>query len=671
MPRTTPSGSPAAPGAQPASPPPREVPLVEKKWETLANTDVSEAGKIALGIAPEKWKHAETDNFILHYRRVTEAQKVAREVEYDLWFVATTLGATKDRYTRKSHVYVFEDDDEWKEYLSKTEAPSWAASFAKGDELFLNVRRAADTGRFNSSTLPHETTHAVVARLFPGKRWPLWLSEGFAEYMGGASIAARKGQTVKRYQANLSMAEMPLTTMESLRQYPPDEESVAQLYQTSEKFVRFLMNEPPKGPHRAVHRRDPRGQADAGGGARGVCRQVQGLVGLHEEIRALHEVMPAAKSKAATAAQVHAVLGSDDAEVKRAARDLAVQLTPAAGGDFGCDIIDGAVQLADDAATRIHSAIEALLTFPFFGGEKLVWLKSATFLADDQLGRSQAVLEALEKLAATLQGGVPESTRFLLSAVGVDKRRSFYKTLTKLAKVTVLDKLDTSKSGWEEAAAAMVRELAGERGLTLSSEAEELFVMFTGGERRVVESELEKLDLYLGAARRSGTGDDVRLVVPVSREGSVFELGNAIAERNRRRALALLDQLLFQGESAIGIMYARHSHGAQSPARPGPHEAPPAQPPGAAVLLWQDAREAARGSHRAPATQKGRHAQRLPARSRCRARAPLPGGRIARGARRLPRGKHPARDFGPGAAGGAEPVAGEGDRPTVRRNAGL
>lgn len=246
LPRTTPSGSPAAPGAQPANPPPREVPLVEKKWEALANTDVSDVGKIALGIAPEKWKHAETDNFILHYRRVTEAQKVAREVEYDLWFVATTLGATKDRYTRKSHVYVFEDDDEWKEYLARTEAPSWAASFAKGDELFLNVRRAADTGRFNSSTLAHETTHAVVARLFPGKRWPLWLSEGFAEYMGGASIAARKGQTVKRYQANLSMAEMPLTTMESLRQYPPDEESVAQLYQTSEKFVRFLMNELPK-----------------------------------------------------------------------------------------------------------------------------------------------------------------------------------------------------------------------------------------------------------------------------------------------------------------------------------------------------------------------------------------------------------------------------------------
>jgi DNA polymerase III subunit delta len=264
--------------------------------------------------------------------------------------------------------------------------------------------------------------------------------------------------------------------------------------------------------------------------------------------------MPAAKTKAAT--HVHAIVGSDEVEVKRAARDLAAQLTPAEGGDFGCDIIDGAVQYVDDAAARIHSTIEALLTFPFFGGEKLVWLKSASFLADDPVGRSQTVLDALEKLTATLQGGVPESTRFLLSAVGVDKRRSFYKTLGKLAKVTVFDKLDASKAGWEEDAAALVRDLASERGLVLSGEAEELFVLFTGGERRVIENELDKLDLYLGAARRSVTGEDVRLLVPLSRAGIVFELGNAIAERNLARALSLLDQLLFQGETPIGIMYA-------------------------------------------------------------------------------------------------------------------
>ena len=264
--------------------------------------------------------------------------------------------------------------------------------------------------------------------------------------------------------------------------------------------------------------------------------------------------MAAAKTKAQT--QIHAILGSDDSEVKRAARDLAVRLTPEGGGDFACDTIDGAVQYADEAATRIHAAIEALLTFPFFGGEKLVWLKSVNFLADDQLGRSQAVIEALEKLAETLTGGVPESTRFLLSAVGVDKRRTFYKTLTKLAKVEVFDKVDAGKAGWEEEAAEVVDAMARKRSLSFSADARELFVLLTGGERRVIENELEKIDLYLGPDRRAVAIDDVRLLVPLSRAGIVFEIGNAIAERDLSRALGVLDQLLFQGETPIGIMYA-------------------------------------------------------------------------------------------------------------------
>jgi DNA polymerase-3 subunit delta len=262
--------------------------------------------------------------------------------------------------------------------------------------------------------------------------------------------------------------------------------------------------------------------------------------------------MAVAKSKAL--AQICAVVGSDESEVKRVARARADELTPAGGGDFACDIIDGVADNADAAAGRIHQAIEALLTFPFFGGEKLVWLKSATFLADDQTGRAQAVTDALEKLAETLGGGLPASTRFLLSAVGVDKRRTFYKALGKLGKVEVFDKVDAGKSGWEEAAAEIVEQSARERGLRLSADALELFTLLTGGERRLIENELEKIDLYLGAARREVNAEDVRLLVPLSREGIVFELGNALAERDLNRALSLLDQLLFQGETAIGIL---------------------------------------------------------------------------------------------------------------------
>jgi len=260
--------------------------------------------------------------------------------------------------------------------------------------------------------------------------------------------------------------------------------------------------------------------------------------------------MAATKSKTST--QIYAVLGSDESEVKRVAKELAAQLTP--GGDFGCDMIDGMASNSDDASGKIHQTIEALLTFPFFGGEKLVWLKNANFLADDVMGRSAAVVDALEKLSEVLNAGLPESVRFLLSAGSADKRRTFYKVITKLAKVEVFDKLDPSKSGWEEEASIMVRELAGGFGLGFDSEGLDCFTLFTGGDRRLIATELEKLDLYLGSSRREITAADVRLLVPMSRAGIIWELGSAISERNVQRALELLEQLLFQGESAIGIL---------------------------------------------------------------------------------------------------------------------
>ena len=81
-----------------------------------------------------------------------------------------------------------------------------------------------------------------------------------------------------------------------------------------------------------------------------------------------------------------------------------------------------------------------------------------------------------------------------------------------------------------------------------------MFTLSTGGDRRVMENELEKLDLYLGPERREVTADDVRELVPLSRAGIVFELGNALAARDLNHSLAILDQLLFQGETPIGIL---------------------------------------------------------------------------------------------------------------------
>ncbi len=248
--------------------------------------------------------------------------------------------------------------------------------------------------------------------------------------------------------------------------------------------------------------------------------------------RAMEMAVSKTKAKTATA-NIHAVVGSDEAEVKHVAAELAVKLTPPGAGDFGLEIIDAAADNVDQAAARIRSTIEALQTLPFFGSTKLVWLKNANFLGDDQKARSAAVQSALEELSELLDRSIGSEITFLISATEVDKRRGFYKTLTKRAEI--------------------VQQRAKKRKLQFDADALDLFVLLTGGDTRQIDNELEKLDTFLGKDRVVGL-ELVRELVPLSRTGVIFELSNALAARDLELALTLVRRLLDHGESAVGIL---------------------------------------------------------------------------------------------------------------------
>ncbi len=299
--------------------------------------------------------------------------------------------------------------------------------------------------------------------------------------------------------------------------------------------------------------------------------------------RAMKPAMPKTKAKTPSA-NIHAVVGSDEAEVKRVATELATNLTPSGAGDFGLEVIDGAADNAEQAAARIRSTIEALQTFPFFGSTKVVWLKNANFLGDDPKARSTAVQSALEELSELLDGGFDSGVTFLISATEVDKRRAFYKMLVKRAELQVFDRLDSGRAGWEEEATEIVRLRAKKQKLEFDDDALDLFVLLTGGDTRQIENELEKIDTYcsagVGPVGQAGvppakskavdktpchtpktatprvTVDLVRELVPLSRAGIIFELSNALAVRDLELALTLVRRLLDQGESAIGILLA-------------------------------------------------------------------------------------------------------------------
>jgi DNA polymerase III subunit delta len=263
-----------------------------------------------------------------------------------------------------------------------------------------------------------------------------------------------------------------------------------------------------------------------------------------------------AKEKAQNRGNFHAVVGSDEGLVREKALILYNQLTGGEDDGFTHETIDGIADNSESAYEICSSTVQALLTIPMFGGDKVVWLRNANFLADNVTGRSQRTEAGVESLRSTLEKGIPNGVQFLLTAQGVDKRRSFWKYIVQAANVQVYDRIDTSRDDWQDQVASLVTKRARELGLSFEPDALALFVMLAGEQSQQIGNELEKLDLYLGTERREVTEDDVRVLVPLSRAAVVFEIGKAIQLGNATRAIQLIDEQLEADESAIGIMRA-------------------------------------------------------------------------------------------------------------------
>ena len=105
------------------------------------------------------------------------------------------------------------------------------------------------------------------------------------------------------------------------------------------------------------------------------------------------------------------VAGTDEGLVKERALELYRDLTGGVDDGFTHETIDGVADNSDKAYDICGSTIQALQTLPMFGGDKVVWLRNASFLADDVTGRSERTLSGVEALRAVLEAGLPAGVR--------------------------------------------------------------------------------------------------------------------------------------------------------------------------------------------------------------------------------------------------------------------
>jgi hypothetical protein len=213
--------------------------LPEIEFSQLSQRDPNPLGEKALAIHPEQWKHAETEHFIYHFVHTYVATPISVEAEFHYRVVAKEIEREQSAGDTKSHIYIFEQPEQWRQFQTLGELEPWTGGIHSAGSLFV-VRNPAY--KFTNNSLGHEIVHLVLHRFYPDGI-PCWLDEGLAQYVSKgahASYQRARGYIAKPHSEAIAAQDfIPLPTLVAMTHPPSDR--VETFYDESERLVRFLV----------------------------------------------------------------------------------------------------------------------------------------------------------------------------------------------------------------------------------------------------------------------------------------------------------------------------------------------------------------------------------------------------------------------------------------------
>src|SRR6266581_4559842 len=253
------------------------------------------------------------------------------------------------------------------------------------------------------------------------------------------------------------------------------------------------------------------------------------------------------RAAATNTAPVVLIYGEDDFAVKERARQIYPKWCEELGG-MDHETIDAQVSNSGEALKALGRLREALQTLPFFGSGKAVWLQNCNFLGDDRTASAEAVTESLAELSQELKKFAWGNVRLLISAGKVDKRKTFYKTLEKVGSVEAFNALSVDDKDWAATAETWASTALQARKKEMADSALAELVNNLGPNHRLIESEIEKLCLFVGDRPEIGL-TDVETIVAHNKQARAFALGDALGDRDLLRLLRTLDEELWEMKS--------------------------------------------------------------------------------------------------------------------------
>lgn len=140
-----------------------------------------------------------------------------------------------------------------------------------------------------------------------------------------------------------------------------------------------------------------------------------------------------------------------------------------------------------------------------------------------------------------------ESTIILMVGSKLDNRTAIAKSIKSKGMVVEFKPLyDNQVAGW-------IKNHIKNFGKKITDAAAQLIAECTGNSMREIHNELEKLTIYVDSKKMIDE-EDVNSVVGVSKAFNVFSLQKAIGEKDISKAVTIIENMLNNGESALGTI---------------------------------------------------------------------------------------------------------------------
>jgi len=186
------------------------------------------------------------------------------------------------------------------------------------------------------------------------------------------------------------------------------------------------------------------------------------------------------------------------------------------------------------------------------GEDRSRWLPRMVEICASRGWTTGSVTDASEQFEALLAQGFPAGNCLILTAEAVDKRKKIFKAVEKAGLVLYFGEVKNEAAN-KETLKLEAQKLLGRCGKSLAPAAWIALGRKTGFQLRPSLNELQKLTSFVGE-RSVIEEKDVEAVVGKTREDSVFDLTNALSEKNAAAALSALKALLDQGVHHLMIL---------------------------------------------------------------------------------------------------------------------